>query len=64
MGAEENKAVVERFLNEVGRGQVDIVDQLCDEAIVNHAAVPERQRGIENLKAVLTFSLTAQPDQR
>ncbi|HEV2758596.1 MAG TPA: ester cyclase [Acidimicrobiales bacterium] len=65
MGVEENKAVVERFFDElVGRGQVDLVDQVCDAAIVNHAAAPDRQRGIENLKAVLAFSLTAQPDQR
>lgn len=62
---EQNKAVALRFLDEVvGQGALDLVDELCDPAIVNHAAVPDRQRGIEGIKAVLAFSLNAQPDQR
>jgi predicted ester cyclase len=32
--------------------------------VVNHAAAPERQHGVDNIKAVLGFSLAAQPDQR
>jgi hypothetical protein len=31
---------------------------------VNHAAVPDRQRRIENSKAVVEFSPITQPDQR
>lgn len=32
--------------------------------MIYHAAAPERQHGVENIKAVLGFSLGAQPDQR
>jgi predicted ester cyclase len=62
---ERNKAVVRRLLDEViGRGDMALVADLCASGLVNHAAAPERQHGIENLKAVLEFSLKAQPDQR
>jgi predicted ester cyclase len=62
---EQNKAVVRRFLDEVvGRGAVDIASELCTQDCVNHAAVADRQRGIENIKAVVEFSRNAQPDQR
>jgi predicted ester cyclase len=65
MGIEENKAVVLRFLDEVvGRGDLDIAAMLCTTDAVNHAAAPGRQEGLENLKAVLGFSRSAQPDQR
>lgn len=65
MDIEQNKAVVRRFLDEViGRGAIDVAPELCAEDCVNHAAVPERQRGIENIKAVVEFSRSAQPDQR
>jgi predicted ester cyclase len=61
----QNKAVVRRFLDEVvGRGAVDVASELCTEDCVNHAAVPDRQRGIENIKAIVEFSRSAQPDQR
>jgi predicted ester cyclase len=64
VSVEENKTVVRRFLDEVvGRGAVHLASELCTEDCVNHAAVPERQRGIENLKAVVEFSRSAQPDQ-
>jgi ketosteroid isomerase-like protein len=62
---EQNKAVVRRFLDEVGgRGAFDVASELCTEDCVNHAAVPLRQRGIQNIKAVVEFSRSAQPDQR
>jgi predicted ester cyclase len=65
VGIEENKAIVRRFLDEVvGRGDMDVVDELCTTDAVNHAAAPDRQHGIENVRAVIEFSRRAQPDQR
>lgn len=65
MGVDENKAIVQRFLDEVvGQGNAGAADELCTVDMVNHAAAPDRQRGIENVKAVVAFSLGAQPDQR
>ncbi|GGU36804.1 ester cyclase [Lentzea flava] len=65
MTSADNKAVVRRFLDEVvGQGRFDLADELCAPDVVNHAAAPERQHGVENVKAVLGFSLAAQPDQR
>ncbi len=61
----DNKAVVRRFLDEVvGQGPLDLTDELCAPDLINHAVAPERQHGVENVKAVLGFSLGAQPDQR
>lgn len=63
MGIEENKKVVRRFLDEVvGRGDIDIVSELCTTDAVNHAAAPDRQHGIENISAVIEFTRHAQPD--
>lgn len=65
MGLEENKAIVQRFLDEVvGRGDMDAAADLCAPDAVNHAAAPDRQHGVENIKAVLEFSRRAQPDQQ
>jgi predicted ester cyclase len=65
MGVEENKAIVLRFFEEVvGRGDFNVATELCTADALNHAAAPDRQQGIENLKAVIEFSRRAQPDQR
>jgi predicted ester cyclase len=65
MGTEENKDVVRRFLEEVvGRGDIDVLRELCTTDAVNHAAAPDRQHGIQNVGAVIEFSRHAQPDQR
>lgn len=64
MDVEHNKEVVRRLLDEVlGRGDMALLAELCATDVVNHAAAPGRQHGIENLTAVLEFSRTAQPDQ-
>ena len=42
----------------VPRGRPGMTD------VVNHAAAPDRQHGIENLKEILAFTRRAQPDQR
>lgn len=65
MGVEQNKEVVRRFLDEVvGRGDTGVLPELCATDVVNHAAAPERQHGIDNVAAVIGFSRSAQPDQR
>lgn len=65
MDIEHNKAVVRRFLDEVvGQGQMAVLDELCATDVLNHAAAPARQHGIENLKEIVTFTRRAQPDQR
>lgn len=65
VGVEDNKEVVRRFLDEVvGRGEIALVADLCAADVVNHAAAPGRQHGIENLMSVLEFTRAAQPDQR
>jgi predicted ester cyclase len=62
---EENKALIRRYFEEIfGKGNLDLVDEMCSPDIVNHAAVPERRHGVEGLKAVIGFSRAAQPDQR
>ncbi|GAB2863262.1 ester cyclase [Lentzea nigeriaca] len=61
----DNRAVVRRFLDEVvAEGRFELLTELCAPDVVNHAAAPERRHGVENIKAVLGFSLGAQPDQR
>lgn len=65
MGVEENKVIVRRFLDEVvGRGDLDVVSELCTTDAMNHAAAPDRQHGIDNIRAVIEFTRRAQPDQR
>ena len=65
MRVEENKAIAQRFLDEVvGRGDMGAAAELCTADAQNHAAAPDRQRGVENIVAVLEFSRRAQPDQR
>ena len=61
---EHNKAVVRRLLDEVvGGGNMELVAEVCAADVINHAAAPDRQHGVENYRAVLEFSRTAQPDQ-
>ena len=65
MGIERNKDLVRRFLDEcVLGGQADVLEEIVSPDVVNHAAAPGRQHGIEGIKAVIGFSRQAQPDQR
>jgi predicted ester cyclase len=65
MGVEENKAIVRRFLDEVvGGGDFDVLSELCTADAINHAAAPERQHGMENIRTVIEFTRRAQPDRR
>jgi predicted SnoaL-like aldol condensation-catalyzing enzyme len=64
-GKEENRAVVRRFIDEViVGGQLDVIAELCDPEIVNHAAAPSRQHGLDGVSQVVRGSLMAMPEQR
>ena len=56
MSAEENKAIVRRFVEEVqNRGDLAALDELCAPDFVNHSAppgVPPTREGLEQLTAL------------
>jgi ketosteroid isomerase-like protein len=56
MSAEENKALVRRFVDEVqSAGDIDLIDGLCSPEIVNHSAppgVPPDREGVKQLTAM------------
>lgn len=62
--AERNRRIVERFIEAILDGRLDVVDQLCAPDLINHAAVPQARDGIDGLKRVIGFSRAAMPDQR
>jgi hypothetical protein len=62
--AERNRRIVERFIEGILDGPLDVVDQLCDPGLINHAAAPQARDGIDGLKRVIGFSRAAMPDQR
>ena len=62
---ERNRRIVERLIAEaVLDGRLDVIDELCDPGVINHAAVPQAREGIDGLKRVIGFSRAAMPDQR
>ena len=62
--AEQNRRLVERFIKGIIEGRLDVVDELCDPGLINHAAAPQAREGIEGMKRVIGFSRAAMPDQR
>jgi steroid delta-isomerase-like uncharacterized protein len=56
MSAEENKALVRRFVDEVqSRGNIDALDEICSPEFVNHSAplgVPTNCEGVKQLTAM------------
>lgn len=63
--AEENRRIVERFINElILGGNLEVMDELCHPDLVNHAAAPGNQNGLDGIRKVIGFSLSAMPDQR
>lgn len=65
MTAEENKAIVRRWFEEViDQGRVEVVDEIVTPDSVNHAAAPGRPQGIEGAKQVVGFTKRTQPDQQ
>ena len=62
--AERNRRIVERFIEGVLEGRLDVIDELCDSDLINHAAAPQARDGIDGFKRVIGFSRAAMPDQR
>ena len=62
--AERNRRIVERFIEGILDGRLDVVDQLCDPGLINHAAAPQARDGIDGMRRVIGFSRAAMPDQR
>ena len=56
MSAEQNKALVRRFVDEVqSGGNIDAIDELCSPEFVNHSAppgVPSNREGVKQLTAM------------
>ena len=64
-GAEYNKSVVRRFMDEVSDGgNVDLVDELCTANLVNHAARPGLRHGLESFKKLMRSIHDSQTDRR
>jgi predicted SnoaL-like aldol condensation-catalyzing enzyme len=63
MLAEENKALVRRFVDEVqSGGNIDLIDEICSPAFVNHSAPPELPADREGIKIVTNMFRGAFPD--
>ncbi len=66
MQAEENKAVIRRFLEEVFKGgNLDLADELfAPDYVLHDPAVPEEVRGPEGIKQYVSMYRSAYPDTR
>lgn len=65
MAAEENKAIVRRYIEEAwNQHNPDAIDDLLSPDYLNHAAVAEHQRGIAGAKHILSWLISAFPDIR
>ncbi len=63
MSAEENKALVRRFVDEVqSRGNIDAIDELCSPEFVNHSAPPGVPSNCEGVKHLTAMFRQAFPD--
>jgi steroid delta-isomerase-like uncharacterized protein len=61
--AEENKAIVRRFVDEVqSEGNIDTIDELCSPEFVNHSAPPGAPSNREGVKQVTAMFRQAFPD--
>ena len=65
MSAEENEAVVRRYIEECWNDHdLANIDELVSPDYLNHAAVAEHQRGIAGAKRILNWLISAFPDTR
>ena len=63
MTAEENKALVRRFVDEVQSGDnIDLIDEICSPEFVNHSAPPGLPADREGIKVVTNMFRGAFPD--
>jgi predicted ester cyclase len=63
MSAEENKAIVRRFVDEVqSKGKIDAIDEICSPEFINHSAPPGVASNREGVKQVTAMFRHAFPD--
>ena len=63
MSAEENKALVRRFVDEVqSGGNIDLIDEICSPEFVNHSAPPGLPADCEGIKILTNMFRGAFPD--
>ena len=63
MSAEDNKALVRRFVDEVqSGGNIDLIDEVCSPGFVNHSAPPGIPADREGVKIVTAMFRGAFPD--
>ena len=63
MSAEENKALVRRFVDEVqSGGNINLIDEICSPEFVNYSAPPGLPADCEGIKIVTNMFRGAFPD--
>jgi steroid delta-isomerase-like uncharacterized protein len=63
MSAEDNEALIRRFVDEVqSGGNIDLVDEICSPGFVNHSAPPGIPADREGIKIVAAMFRRAFPD--
>ena len=63
MSAEQNKALVRRFVEEVqSQGNIDALDEICSPEFVNHSAPPGVPSNCEGVKQLTAMFRQAFPD--
>ena len=63
MSAEENKALVRHFVDEVqSAGNIDVLDEICSPDFVNHSAPPGVPSNCEGVKQLTVTFRQAFPD--
>jgi predicted ester cyclase len=63
VSAEDNKALVRRFVDEVqSGGNIDLIDEICSPEFVNHSAPPGVPPNCEGIKILTSMFRGAFPD--
>jgi predicted ester cyclase len=63
VSAEDNKALVRRFVDEVqSKGNTDLIYEICSPEFVNHSAPPDLPADREGIKILTTMFKGAFPD--
>jgi predicted SnoaL-like aldol condensation-catalyzing enzyme len=63
VSAEDNKALVRRFVDEVqSAGNIDLIDEICSPEFVNHSAPPGIPADREGIKILTAIFRQAFPD--
>jgi ketosteroid isomerase-like protein len=65
MSAEENKTILLRFLQELGKGNLDIVDEVCSPDFAFHSPnFPDWPRGLEGARQLAVAGRSMFSDTR